>query len=222
MKKILVIGASRGLGREFVRQYLGAGDAVTATARRPEDVAELESLGATAFALDVGDAASASGLAWRVDGARFDVVLIVAGVLGPHTRALETPSEADFDLVMRTNVLGPMRLIPQLAEALVPGGVLGVLSSRMGSIGTRTSTDTWLYRASKAALNSVLKDASLTFAGRATCVALHPGWVKTDMGGDGADLTPEKSISDLRRTIAGLSARDNGGFFNHDGNTIPW
>lgn len=220
--KVLVIGASRGLGLEFVRQYLAAGDAVTATARRPEDVAALEALGATAFALDVGDAASAAGLAWRVDGAGFDIALLVAGVLGPYTQGLETPSEADFDLVMRTNVLGPMRVIPQLADALAPGGRLAVLSSLMGSIGKRSSTVTWLYRASKAALNSVLKDASIVFAGRATCVALHPGWVRTDMGGAGADLTPEQSISDLRRTVAGLSARDNGGFFNHDGSPIPW
>ncbi len=220
--KVLVIGASRGLGREFVRQYLAAGDSVTATARRPEDVAALEAAGATAFALDVGDAASASGLAGRVDGAGFDIALVVAGVLGPYTQGLDTPSEADFDAVMRTNVLGPMRVIPQLGDAFAPGGRLAVISSLMGSIERRSSTVTWLYRASKAAVNSVLKDASLTYAGRAVCVSLHPGWVKTDMGGAGADLTPEESISGMRRVLEGLGANDNGRFLNHDGSPIPW
>lgn len=220
--KVLVIGASRGLGREFVRQYLADGAQVTASARRPAEVAELEAAGATAFQLDVTDAASASGVAWRVDGAGFDVAIINAGVLGPHTGGLETPSQDDFDAVMHTNVLGPMRLMPQLVDALAPGARLAVLSSRMGSIGERSSTATWLYRASKAALNSVLKDASIALAGKSTCIAFHPGWVKTDMGGPGADLTPEHSVADMRRTLAAIGADANGSFLSHDGTPIPW
>lgn len=219
---VLVIGASRGIGLEFVRQYLADRAQVTATARKPEDVARLESLGATAFALDVADAASASGLAWRVDAAGFDIAIVVAGALGPRSDGLATPTEADFDAVMRTNVLGPMRVIPQLADALAPGARLAVLSSLMGSIGQRASTSAWLYRASKAAVNSVLKDASLAYAGKAICVALHPGWVRTDMGGSGADLTPERSVADMRRTLAGLKPSANGSFLNHDGSPIPW
>jgi NAD(P)-dependent dehydrogenase (short-subunit alcohol dehydrogenase family) len=220
--RVLVIGASRGLGREFVHQYLADDAAVTATARRPEDVAALEAAGATAFALDVADAVSAAGLAWRVDGARFDVAIVVAGVYGPSTAGLETPSAADFDTVMHTNVLGPMRVIPQLADALAPGAKLVLLSSRMGSIGARSTSAVWLYRASKAALNSVLKDVSLRFAANATCIAIHPGWVQTDMGGAGADLTPAQSVADMRRTIAALTPADNGRFVNHDGSPIPW
>jgi NAD(P)-dependent dehydrogenase (short-subunit alcohol dehydrogenase family) len=220
--KALVIGASRGLGHEFVRQYLADGWAVTATARRADDVARLAALGATAFALDVADAASAAGLAWRVDGAAFDTAVVVAGVYGPRSAGLDTPTEADFDAVMRTNVLGPMRVIPQLVNALAPGAKLAVLSSRMGSIGARTGASGWLYRASKAALNSVLKDASLVLEGKAVCVAFHPGWVKTDMGGAGADLPPERSVADMRRVLAGLGAADNGQFLNHDGQPIPW
>jgi len=113
-------------------------------------------------------------------------------------------------------------LLPALAEVLAPGARLGVLSSRMGSIGARVSSAGWLYRASKAALNSVLKDASLLLAGRAICVALHPGWVQTDMGGSGAELTVERSAADLRATLARLTPADNGGFVNHDGQPIPW
>jgi NAD(P)-dependent dehydrogenase (short-subunit alcohol dehydrogenase family) len=92
----------------------------------------------------------------------------------------------------------------------------------MGSIGERAATSSWLYRASKAAANSVLKDLSLAWAGRAVCVAFHPGWVQTDMGGAGADLTVERSVADMRRVIAGLGAADNGRFLNHDGTPIAW
>jgi NAD(P)-dependent dehydrogenase (short-subunit alcohol dehydrogenase family) len=220
--RVLVIGASRGIGREFVRQYLADRAQVTATARRPEDVAELEALGATAFALDVTDAASASGLAWRVDHAGFDVAIVNAGVFGPRSAGLETPTEAEFDAVMHTNVLGAMRVIPQLADALAKGARLAVLSSRMGSIGARAASSGWLYRASKAGLNSVLKDASLLLAGKASCVAFHPGWVQTEMGGAQADLTPERSVADMRRTLAGLTPAQTGSFLNHDGTPIAW
>lgn len=220
--KVLVVGASRGIGREFVLQYLAEPAQVTATARRPEEVIELEALGATAFPLDVADAVSASGVAWRTDSAGFDVVVLNAGVYGPRTGGLETPTEAEFDAVMHTNVLGAMRVIPQLADALAPGARLAVLSSRMGSIGSRTASDGWLYRASKAALNSVLKDASLLYAGQVTCVALHPGWVQTDMGGPQAELTPQQSVADMRRTIAALGPAQNGSFLDHDGTPIPW
>jgi NAD(P)-dependent dehydrogenase (short-subunit alcohol dehydrogenase family) len=92
----------------------------------------------------------------------------------------------------------------------------------MASIGQRSAHSGWLYRASKAALNSVLKDASLALAGRAVCVAVHPGWVQTDMGGATAPLTVQRSVTDLRTTLARLTPADNGGFFNHDGQPLPW
>jgi NAD(P)-dependent dehydrogenase (short-subunit alcohol dehydrogenase family) len=219
---VLVVGASRGIGLEFVRQYRAEGHRVTATARSDAGLATLRSLGATALALDVASTESASRLGWQIEGAAFDVAIVCAGVYGPSTRGLQTPTEADFDTVMHTNVLGPMRVIPQLAEALAPQAKLAVLSSRMGAIGPRSSANGWLYRASKAALNSVLKDASLVLQGRATCVSFHPGWVKTDMGGAGADLTVDQSVTDMRRVIAGLTPADNGHFFDHDGTPIPW
>lgn len=220
--KALIVGAARGLGLEFVRQYRAEGAAVTATARSPAALAALAALGATALALDVAQADSASRLAGQLDGQAFDVVVFCAGVYGPDTQQLEPPTQADFDAVMHTNVLGAMRVVPQLADRLAPGARLAVLSSRMGAMGARDSASGWLYRASKAALNSVLVDASLVLAGRAVCVALHPGWVMTDMGGPGADLTPLQSVQGLRRTIAGLGPQDNGRFLNHDGSAIGW
>lgn len=218
----LVIGASRGIGREFVRQYLDAGWQVDAAARRQADVDDLAALGAGAFALDVADAASASAVGWRVDGAAYDAVVVNASAYGPRTDALEPPSQADFDRVMHTNVLGPMRVLPQLAEALAPRARVAVLSSLAGSIGARGTPADWLYAASKAALNSVLKDLSLALGERAICVAFHPGWVRADAAGAPADLTPQRSVADMRRTLDALTPERTGSFLSHDGRTIPW
>jgi len=220
--QVLVVGASRGIGLEFVSQYRAAGAAVTATARDDSGLARLRGLGATALRLDVASAAGASALAGPLGGAAFDVVLINAGVYGPRSTGLQPPTEDEFDAVMHTNVLGAMRVLPQVVDALAPGAKLAVISSRMGSMGLRASPSGWLYRASKAALNSVLKDASLVLAGKAVCVALHPGWVRTDMGGGGADIEAATSVSDIRRTLAALTPADNGGFFNHDGQPLAW
>ena len=220
--KVLIIGASRGIGLEFVRQYRAERADVTASARSEEGLARIRALGATAITVDVADAASAAGLGWQIEGQRFDIAIVNAGVSGTRVAALEPPTEDNFDLVMHTNVLGPMRVLPQLAEALAPGAKLAVLSSRMGSIGSRTSASSWLYRTSKAALNSVLKDAALTLGDKAACVALHPGWVRTDMGGAGADIDVETSVAGMRRVIAALAGGARGEFRNHDGAEIPW
>lgn len=219
---VLVIGASRGLGLEFVRQYRAAGARVTATARSDAGLARIGELGGRPLKLDVTHAASVSGLAWQIDGERFDVAVLNAGVFGPRAAALEAPTGADFDAVMHTNVLGAMRVLPQIAEALAPGARLALLSSRMGSIGLRSSTSGWLYRASKAALNSVMKDASLALAGRATVVSFHPGWVRTDMGGGDADLDPATSVAGMRTVLASVKPAETGGFFNYDGRRLDW
>ena len=222
MSTVLVVGASRGIGLEFVRQYRAAGFEVAASARDDEGLAHLAALGACALRLDVVADDAAASLAAQLGGLRFDTAIYNAGVYGPRSAGLEAPTAVEFDATMHTNVLGAMRLLPQIAKALAPGARLAVLSSRMGAIGPRTSASGWLYRASKAALNSVLKDVSLTLEGRAVCVALHPGWVRTDMGGSSADLEVSASVADLRRLLAGLQPADNGRFLNHDGSPIGW
>ena len=225
-KTLFITGASRGIGLEFVRQYRAAGAQVVATARSETGLAAISALGAKAIKLDVtvdvDNAASASGLAWQIDGHQFDAVIFVAGVYGPRTSGLETPTEADFNAVMHANVLGPMRVLPQIEDALAPGAKLAILSSRMGSIGLRASSVGWLYRASKAAVNSVLKDASLQLAGKAICISFHPGWVRTEMGGEGADIDVATSVAGMRAVLAGAKPEHNGSFFNYDGQTLAW
>ena len=221
MKSVLVIGASRGIGLELVRQYRAEGDKVIATARNAEGLARITALGARALLLDVA-APLSDAWARQMQGETFDVVVLSAGVYGPRSMGLQPPTEQEFDEVMHTNVLAAMRLLPELVDALAPAARLAVISSRMGSIGMRGSSAGWLYRASKAALNSVLKDVSLALAGRAICVAMHPGWVRTDMGGSAADIDVATSVADMRRTLAALRPADNGGFFNHDGQPLGW
>jgi len=222
MPTALIIGASRGIGHEMVRQYRADGWRVIATARKQQDCDELAHLGAEAHQLDVTQADSIAALAWRLDDEQIDSAWLVAGVYGPTHGSF--PTGPEFDTVMHTNVLASMRLIPVVAPLLADTrGKLAVLSSRMGSIGERSGTEGTLYRASKAALNSVLKDASITYGAQGvTCIAFHPGWVQTDMGGGSASLTPEHSVRDLRATLASLDASANGSFLNHDGTPIAW
>ena len=222
MQSVLVVGASRGIGLELVRQYRADGVRVTATARDDAGLHALTLLGAQALRVDVAQMASVSGLAWQIDGEAFDLVVVNAGVYGPRLRTLDTPTDADFDQVMHTNVLGPMRVVPQLLDALAPGARVVFLSSVMASMGARQQTLGWLYAASKAALNSVMKDVSLALAGRATCIAVHPGWVQTAMGGPQAPLTVADSVASLRHTFAHLGPGDNGRFLNHDGMPLDW
>lgn len=219
---VLIIGASRGLGLEFVRQYRTAGARITATARDEAGLAHLREHGARALKLDVADAASVSGLAWLIDGERFDVVVINAGVFGPRTEGLQPPTQDEFDLVMHTNVLGPMRLLPQVAEALAPGARVAVLSSILGSVSLRDSTRGWTYCASKAAVNSVMKVASIALAGKATVISFHPGWVRTDMGGPDGEIDATTSIAGMRTVLASVKPSDTGSFFNYDGQRLSW
>jgi len=219
---VLVVGASRGIGWALAEQYCAAGARVLATARSAPDLQRLAALRARTLRLDVADAAGSSGLAWAVDGEAFDVVIVNAGVYGPDRAAFDVPTEAEFDTVMRTNVLGAMRVLAQVEPALAPGARVLLVSSNMGSLGLRSHAARWLYRASKAALNSVAKDASLVLAGRAVCVAVHPGWVRTAIGGPEAPLSADDSAAALRRLIDRLQPADNGGFFDPEGAPLPW
>ena len=222
MATALVIGASRGIGLEMVRQYLADGWRVIATARKAEDIDALADLGAEAHGLDVTNIEAVAGLGWKLDGEELNVAILNAGVYGPRHDGF--PLQSDFDNVMHTNVLAAMRLLPVIAPMVcATRGKLAVLSSKMGSLSERSNPTGSLYRASKAALNSVLIDTALSFGKQgATCVALHPGWVRTDMGGGGADLPVEQSAAGIRATLAALPASDQAVYRNYDGTSIGW
>ena len=216
MSTVLVIGASRGIGLELVRQYAEAGARVIATARDEEGLARVRALGAQGLKVDVAQPASVSGLAWQLDGEAIDIALYVAGVMS-RASATEPPTQPEFDRVMHTNVLGAMQVIPQVAPLVeAAGGRFGFLSSVMGQIGTVASSDCWLYRVSKAALNMAVASAQPSYTG-VTMVAMHPGWVQTDMGGARAPLGVTDSVRAMIATLDALTPADRGRFLQHDG-----
>ncbi|HAT31914.1 MAG TPA: short chain dehydrogenase [Janthinobacterium sp.] len=222
MPTVLIIGASRGIGNELTRQYLRDGWRVIATARAPDACAALEQLGARAHRLDVTDLDACAALAGKLDGEALDVAILNAGVYGPRHDGV--PTRADFDEVMHTNVLAAMHLLPLIAPLVCAAkGKLAAISSHMGSLSERGNPTGSLYRASKAALNSVLIDTALHFGPKgATCVAFHPGWVRTEMGGQGADLAPADSVAGIRSTLAGLAPSERAVYLNYDGQPLGW
>ena len=214
--KVLVLGASRGIGLEFVRQYRDAGASVIATARDDTGLERLRALGAQALQLDVREPASISGLGWQLDGEKIDVALYVAGVMS-HGGATAPPSRDEFDQVMRTNVWGAMQAIPQVAPLVEAAeGKFAFVSSQMGHIAGAESSFSWVYRASKAALNMTVASAQPDYP-QATFLVLSPGWVQTDMGGAGAPLAVDASVEWMRRTIELAYKHRHVPFLDYDG-----
>jgi len=234
--RMLITGASRGLGLEFVRQYAESGWEVIATCRRPEDATALKALAdrhaeVALRALDVTDAVGMAEFGRTLPDGPLDLLVQNAGVYGRRTSGLaDAASVPDlvFTETMTTNVLGPLRLAAQLRDALAIAGGNGAgkiafVSSRMGSIGAMSTTSGIVYRASKAALNAVVKAAAIDFAPLGIAVvALHPGWVRTDMGGAGAEIDATTSVSGMRAVIDRLRVAETGRFVDFTGTPIPW
>jgi len=198
---VFVIGASRGIGLELVRQHLDAGDRVIATARDEAGLAVLRDLGAQAMKLDVANPASVSGLSWQLDGEKIDVAYYVAGVFADEG-ATSPPTQQAFDSMMHTNVLGAMQALPQVAPWVEEAqGQFVFLSSDFAQIGGVQSSRAWMYHVSKAALNMAVVAAQADYP-KAQLMLIHPGWVRTDMGTDAAPLTPAESVAGIRATVA--------------------
>jgi NAD(P)-dependent dehydrogenase (short-subunit alcohol dehydrogenase family) len=216
MATILIIGASRGIGLEFVRQYREQWDRVIGTSREDPGLARIEGLGARAMKLDVTDPADAGTLRAQLGGEKIDIAIYVAGVYARGGATAE-PAAQEFDRVMHTNVLGAMRSLVQIAPLVeAADGRFAFLTSEMGRIGGVNSSYGWTYRVSKAALNMAVAAAQPDYP-KATLVAINPGWVRTSLGGAGAPLDVERSVTAMRLTLAGLTRRHRGAFLNYDG-----
>ena len=225
MATVLLIGASRGIGFELARQYVADGWRVIATARSEDGVASLKALGAKTLRLDVADPASNADLYLQLSGEKIDLAIYVAGAMDRNS-ASTPPTRDSFDAVMHTNVMGAMQLIPQIVPMVREAhGVIACISSIMGSQQATTSGNAALYRVSKAALNMVVR-CTQAEQPDITVLAIHPGWVQTEMGGEQAPLTPEQSAGSLRQTLSTVLEERNpehrGSFLNHDGQTLPW
>ena len=217
MPNVLITGANRGLGLEFVRQYQADGWEVIATARQASP--ELDALGVRVERLDMSDLAAVSSFDPGVGS--LDLLVANAGTYGP--REARTADEAGAWLeTFAVNTVAPYLLAQAvLRQVKAAGGKLIAVSTRMGSIEDNTSGGFLAYRSSKTALNMAWR--TLALANRElTCAVLHPGWVQTRMGGANAPVTPEQSISGIRRVIEGLGPQDPGEFFDYQGQRVPW
>ncbi len=229
-RRVLVTGANRGLGLEFVRQYAAAGWEVIATCRDVDAASELALAAAPpaairVHALDVRDASMVDALAGSIGDAPLDLLVNNAGVYGRKRLPLEAVEVEEWIDVLHTNTIAPLLVTRALLRNLeaARGAVVAMLSSKVGSIADNTSGGNYAYRTSKAALNQVVKNLALELAPSGIrVVALHPGWVMTDMGGPGALIDVGESVAGMRAVIDGVEAEDSGRFLGYRGESIPW
>jgi NAD(P)-dependent dehydrogenase (short-subunit alcohol dehydrogenase family) len=220
MPTALITGASRGIGREFVRQYRAQGWRVIATCRDPK-ASEIDG---DVFPLDVADGTSVAALAKAVAGEAIDLLVNNAGISGPRGYDLGSIPYDAWEEVLRTNTLGPLRVAEALLEPVARSErrLMAFLTSGLGSIG-QGGGGYYLYGSSKAALNKAVKSLSADLRSRGVgCLLLHPGWVRTDMGGPGASVSVEASVRGMRRVIEGWSMARSGTFVDYTGAAIPW
>ncbi len=236
MPTILITGANRGLGLEFVRQYLGAGYDVIATCRKPEAAEELNALSGSGsslevVAMDMMDFASIEAAANAIGSRPIDILLNNAGVFGPKPKAdgdmRQNFGQLDYQLwadILRVNTMAPLKMAETFLENVMAGSErkLITISSLVASI-TEGGPGLYIYRTSKTALNMAMATLARDLEGSNVIVALfNPGWVRTDMGGSAAVLGVEESIRSVRKVIAGLSVKDSGSFIDYDGRRLPW
>ena len=230
MPTILVTGANRGLGLEFVRQYAAEGWTIHACCRNPDRAGDLNAIAAanasvTVHKLDVADFAAIDRLAKSLNGEPIDVLLNNAGVGGKDPQEFMTDDFEDWSRTFRINTMAPLRMTEAFVDNVAGSErkVVVIMSTIMASMTDNQSGKLHLYRTSKAAVNMVMRLLSVDLEERGiTTFSLHPGWVRTDMGGTQAPLSPAESIAGIRQVIAGAGPETNGRFVTWDGKELPW
>lgn len=227
MATVLITGANRGLGLEFCKQYAAEGWQVLACCRNPETADELADIpNVRIFPLDVSDFSQIDKLAAQLQDTAIDVLINNAGVYGDSPRR----GFGQLDYVAWTQTLTINTQAPvKMAEAFLPNlqrgdkKLLVSISSQMGSIADNGSGGSILYRSSKAALNAAMKSLAIDLEDQGIGVlVLHPGWVKTDMGGPNALIDAQESVTGMRQVFARFTLAQSGGFLKYDGSTLPW
>jgi NAD(P)-dependent dehydrogenase (short-subunit alcohol dehydrogenase family) len=230
MPTALIVGSSRGLGLEFVRQYHRAGWRVLAACRDPATASVLNELasrgpGIEVVACDVTDGTSVTSLARGMADRSIDHLILNAGIPGPRDYTTANFDEQAWIEVMRTNTIAPLRFAGSFVDHVQRSEkkLMAFISSRLGSMAENSSGGHYIYGSSKAALNRVVKSLAIELKPRGiTCIVLTPGWVKTDMGGDQAPLTAETSVKGMLEVLNRVTLEDAGHFYQYDGREIPW
>jgi NAD(P)-dependent dehydrogenase (short-subunit alcohol dehydrogenase family) len=227
-KSLLLIGASRGLGYAIAEEYLKLGWSVVATARK-ESRSRLDTLAASSGGrleidtVDINDPSQVMALRGRLGSRKFDLLFVNAGVKNDDRETIADVATDEFVRVMVTNALSPMRVIETLQELVAATGTIGVMSSGQGSVANNVSGSYEVYRASKAALNTLMRSFAARHSGESrTLLLLAPGWVRTDMGGPKARLGVEESIPNLVRTVNAQQGKAGLQYLDYLGRTVPW
>jgi NAD(P)-dependent dehydrogenase (short-subunit alcohol dehydrogenase family) len=225
MPNVFLTGASRGLGLEFAKQYAAEGWRVIATVRDPARADALRAIKGKVeiHALDVMDFAAAARLGDVLRDEAIDVLIANAGISGPRDMSLKHIDGDAWAEVFRVNTMAPAAIAGALTDQIARSGQRKAIaiSSRLGSMAENNDGGMYVYRSSKAALNAVWRSFAIDNPGLIATV-LHPGWVRTDMGGEAAPIAPSESVAGMRRVIDGLTKQDSGGFRNFDGPPLPW
>lgn len=224
-KTALIIGASRGLGLGLVQRLTEQGWTVTATVRDPKKANDLKAVpGVRIETLDMDSIASLDALKQSLQGEVFDLLFVNAGVTGPQHQSAEQATDAELGQLFLTNAIAPVRLAERFVGQIRPdGGVLAFMSSFLGSVACPEGLGMALYKASKAALNSMTNTFVMQLGEqRPTVLSMHPGWVKTDMGGDNAPLDVETSTRGLVEQLNAYAGRGGHHFIDYRGEVIAW
>ncbi|MBV1691066.1 SDR family NAD(P)-dependent oxidoreductase [Novosphingobium sp. G106] len=228
MANVAITGAGRGIALELVRQHVAQGDRVYALARDPKGAQALNALAAdssgllTVHAMDVADDASVKAGAASTGEEPIDILYNVAGVTGVVAPELESADWAQFDQAIEVMIKGPLRVL----QAFLPRMQAG---SKVMNITSQLAASTWPYGgfysyvAAKAGLNRMMRSVAIDLKGRGIVVGLiHPGYVQTDMGGAGADITPQESATGVRTLAEGWTLDKSGDFYRWNGEIHPW
>ncbi len=231
MSSIFITGTNRGIGLELVRQYLLEGWQVYATARQPEIAIELQQLASdytdmlTIYALDVCNEVQRQQIAEKLEGIPLDILINNAGVYGQSDAYFGNTDEEQWLEALRINTIAPMKIMELLAENIALGEkkIIASMSSKMGSMDDNGSGGSYVYRSTKAALNAIMVSAArdLKTAG-ISAILLHPGWVRTDMGGANGEINAQQSAQKLRAILSSVHLEHSGNFYDIDGSIIPW
>lgn len=227
MPNVLVTGANRGIGLEFVRQYAADGWRVTACCRDPSRAGELKGLdgNVSIHALDIGDFDAIDKLARALKDEAIDVLINNAGVYGAGPQSLTVLDYDDWAEVFRIDCMAQIRMARAFLDHVAKSDrkVIVAITSKMGSVDDNSSGGAYVYRSAKAALNMAYRSLAIDLAPRGIIAAvIHPGWVQTDMGGSGAPTPVQDSVAGMRRLIGRMTPQMAGRFWGFDGAEIPW
>jgi NAD(P)-dependent dehydrogenase (short-subunit alcohol dehydrogenase family) len=227
---ILITGTNRGIGLELTRQFAADGWLVIACCRNPDQADSLKELSEQysaieLHALDVTDYAQMTALSEQLNGRAIDVLLSNAGIYGPKSLVFGNVDPEIWREVFEVNAIAPMMLVQAFVEQVAASQrkLVGIISSKVGSIADNGSGGSYIYRSSKTAVNQVVKSLSIDLAGRGVSVlSLHPGWVMTDMGGPNAEISTSDSVAGLKSILQAAGPEQSGQFIEYNGAAIPW